>query len=202
MHPEILTPKQSELLPLVKKFSKDFGLVGGTAVALQIGHRRSIDFDLFSEKLFDNFKIRRQIVSQYKIERIFQDRNGEYTLIIDGVKLTFFEYPFSINFDVKFKDVVALPNLLTLAAMKAQALGRRSKWKDYVDLYFIFQNHTVKAATAKAKTIFGAEFNEKLFRSQLAYFDDLDYSERVDYLPGYEKKDSEIKKFLAKTSLS
>ena len=48
MHKEILTTSQRELLPFVKKFRKDFYLVGGTAIALQIGHRRSIDYDLFT----------------------------------------------------------------------------------------------------------------------------------------------------------
>ncbi len=51
-HKEILTKEQIKLLPLLGKFSKDFGLVGGTAVALHLGHRRSLDFDLFSSKKF------------------------------------------------------------------------------------------------------------------------------------------------------
>lgn len=50
LHKEIITKEQSKLLPLVAEFSKDFGLVGGTAIALYLGHRRSIDFDLFSQK--------------------------------------------------------------------------------------------------------------------------------------------------------
>ena len=54
MHPEILTHGQIQLLSLIKKFAPQFGLVGGTAVALQLGHRRSIDFDLFSQKEFNN----------------------------------------------------------------------------------------------------------------------------------------------------
>jgi hypothetical protein len=62
MHKEILTDQQIKLLPLVEKFIKDFGLVDGTAIALQIGHRRSIDFDLFSAEEFDNNKIRKTII--------------------------------------------------------------------------------------------------------------------------------------------
>jgi hypothetical protein len=50
MHQEVLTARQSELLPLVEAFSKEFYLAGGTAIALTIGHRRSIDFDLFNGK--------------------------------------------------------------------------------------------------------------------------------------------------------
>ncbi len=47
MHNEILSPAQTELVPLIKSFSREFYLVGDTAIALHIGHRRSIDFDLF-----------------------------------------------------------------------------------------------------------------------------------------------------------
>ena len=61
LHKEILTKEQKELLPLIKLFKKDFGLVGGTAIALHIGHRESIDFDLFSLSEFENHKIRAKI---------------------------------------------------------------------------------------------------------------------------------------------
>jgi len=57
LHKEILSPEQIELLPFLKKFKNNFGLAGGTAVALQIGHRRSIDFDLFSHKFFKNISL-------------------------------------------------------------------------------------------------------------------------------------------------
>jgi len=50
MHKEVLSEKQLELLPLIKLFSREYYLVGGTAIALHIGHRRSIDFDLFTNK--------------------------------------------------------------------------------------------------------------------------------------------------------
>ena len=52
-HKEILTKEQLELLPVVGGFLKDFGLVGGTAIALHIGHRESIDFDMFLLKVLE-----------------------------------------------------------------------------------------------------------------------------------------------------
>ena len=57
MHKEILTEVQNELLPMVKSFQKKFTLVGGTAIALHIGHRESLDFDLFSREPFRNYEI-------------------------------------------------------------------------------------------------------------------------------------------------
>ena len=202
MHDEILTPAQKKLLPLVKEFSKDFGLVGGTAVALQLGHRRSIDFDLFTAAEFDTRQVRSKIAKQARIEHVIRDQKGQYTIVIDGVMLTFFHYPFPIAYTKSFGQTIKMPDLLTLAAMKSYALGRRAKWKDYVDLYFIGKKYGLKKIAQKAKNIFKHEFNEKLFRYQLAYFQDIDYSEKVDFLKGHGVSDSGIKKKLEAISLA
>lgn len=203
MHKEILTPKQSDLLKLVKKFANDFGLVGGTAVALHIGHRRSVDFDLFSLKPFDYLMVRKKILETNRVETVFVDRPGEITVAVDGVKMTFFYYPFGIKFNCGLEAIIKLPDLLTLAAMKAYALGRRAKWKDYVDLYFIMENqHSIDEIIKKAKEIFKNEFNEKIFRVQLAYFQDIDYSEKIIFMKGFEVKDNVIKRKLKMFSIS
>jgi hypothetical protein len=144
----------------------------------------------------------RQIRRLAFIERILVDEFGQLTLTLKGVQITFFSYPFSVSHLSKFEDVISLPNLITLAAMKAFALGRRPKWKDYIDLYFIFKRYQIKQIVNQAKKIFSREFNERLFRSQLAYFKDIDYSEEIDYLPGFQVKDDIIKKELIKISLS
>jgi hypothetical protein len=201
MHEEILTKEQKELLPLLKDFSGQFGLVGGTAIALHIGHRRSIDFDLFTQKHFRNTGIRDQIRAQYKIEGTFVDKPNELTIVVNGVKVTFYKYPFDVIFSDKLNGFISLPDLQTLAAMKAFALGRRAKWKDYVDLYFIFKNFSLTDVTKKAKDLFGGEFNERLLREQLAYFDDIDYTESIDYLAAHEVPDDEVRSFLKEISL-
>ena len=98
--------------------------------------------------------------------------------------------------------VISMPTLRSLAAMKAFALGRRAKWKDYVDLYFLLKNYfSIKEISTEAVQIFGELFSEKLFRSQLAFHKDIDYSEPVEYLPGFEVADQEIKEFLIDKAL-
>lgn len=203
LHKEILTKEQVNLLPLVALFLNDFGLVGGTAIAFYIGHRFSIDFDLFTNKEFDNFKIRQKIVRHGKISEVLRDETGQYTVVINGVRVTFFYYPFDIKFSKKFGNIVKLPDLLTLAAMKAYALGRRAKWKDYVDMYFIMKDyHNIGEIVKKADKLFGHEFNEKMFRAQLAYFKDIDYSEKVIYLHGFKVLDKVVQKGLIGFSVS
>ena len=203
MHREILTKNQADLLFIPQMFSKNFGLVGGTAIALQIGHRHSIDFDLFTNKHFSNFSIKKRISKHRKIKNVFYDEDGHYTFIIGDVQFTFFHYPYKLDFPKKFGDIVRMPDLLTLAAMKAFALGRRARWKDYVDLYFVMKcYYGIDEIIKKAKKIFGQEFNEKLFRSQLVYFKDIDYTERIIYLKGFATDDKIIKKELINFSLS
>lgn len=201
MHDEILSSKQKSLLPLVGNFSDKFGLVGGTAIALQLGHRRSIDFDLLTMKDLNADEIREAVKAECDIDSTLVDHTNELTIVVNGVKITFLKYPYKIDFLEKYRDVVRMPDLPTLASMKAFALGRRAKWKDYIDIYFILKNYSFKELVGKARDIFGSEFNEKLFREQLAYFNDIDYSEKVDYAKGFEISDSFVKNELIKTSL-
>lgn len=183
MHKEILNQNQVELLNLIADFKREFYLVGGTAIALHIGHRRSIDFDLFKSKSFQATKIITKIKSHNIHYIITRNVAEQLNMIIAEVKFTFFEYPYPIEPAIKFENYIKLPTLLDLAAMKAFALGRRSKWKDYVDLYFIIKNyHTIKEISVRAASIFEQQFSEKLFRAQLTYFKDIDYTEAVEYL--------------------
>ena len=202
LHPEVLTKEQIKLLPIVKKFYKDFGLVGGTAIALHIGHRESIDFDMFSFEEFKNANIKKRILRNRTINKVIRDEAEQLTFIMNGVLFTFFRYPFEIDYKIDFDQTLKIPSLLTLAAMKLFALGRRAKWKDYVDLYFIIKDfHPVPEIIKQAKKIFKNEFNEKICREQLAYFKDISYSEEVKYLKGFEVSDRVIKKKLIDFSL-
>lgn len=196
MHVQIFNSNQLQLLPLVKQFQKEFYLVGGTAIALHLGHRRSIDFDLFK---FGGIKPKSiiQTISDFQYQYFVTRRVTEQlNLTIHDVKFTFYQYPFKIRATEKLDDILRLPSLLDLAAMKAYALGRRSKWKDYVDIYFILKDHfSVIQISERAKDLFGQLFSEKLFRAQLCYFKDIDYSESVEYIVP-PVPEEEIREFL------
>ena len=193
MHPNILTPEQVRLLPLLQKFSSDFYLVGGTSLALQYGHRRSIDFDLFSSKPFSNKLIRQKIRAKHHINTVHIESVGEFTMIIDQIKTTFFHFDYPIAHPEWFDKYVSMPDDLTIGAMKAFAMGQRNKWKDYADLYFIFKHHSLQEVVDKAEELFGiGEFNSRLFREQLAYHKDISYREEIEWMPGFETPKEKI----------
>ncbi len=201
MRLEILSSNQSDLLPYLKTFNRSFYMVGGTAIALHLGHRRSIDFDLFSPSQLIKHRIKRKLLNiPFKQKAIFEDYD-QIHLMINEVKTTFFNYPYSIEHPVIVENFITISELITLAAMKAFALGRRAKWKDYVDLFFIIRDYfSVAEISSKADIIFGPLFNEKLFREQLAFHKDIDFSEPVEFLvPPVPEK--EIKEFLTEKAI-
>ena len=196
MHKEILNPDQIYLLDLVRQFKKEFFLVGGTAIALYIGHRRSVDFDLFKFKSIKPKSIIEKIALAGYPYLITRRVTEQLNININNVKFTFYQYPFEIDAKQVFKDFLRIPELIDLAAMKAYALGRRNRWKDYVDLYFLLKFHMqIEDLISKASEIFSRHFNAKLFREQLCFFDDLDDSETIDYLD-HSPENDEIKNYL------
>lgn len=202
MHEEILNAAQQELLPLMAQFRREYYLVGGTAIALHIGHRRSVDFDLFKMSAINHKKNLDKIIVAGFDHQVTRRVEEQMNLLVGGVKVTFFQYPFPVVPEDDFKSIFRLPSLISLAAMKAYALGRRSKWKDYVDLYFLLTKHFALAEVAdKATELFGELFSEKLFRAQLSYFDDIDYTEQVEYLIPNPPTAEEIKRVLTELSL-
>ena len=201
MHLEILSENQVSLFKYLKEFNRKFYLVGGTAIALHIGHRQSIDFDLFCEKPFAKMYVNNKLSAiPFKKIKLFEDVDQMH-FYINEVKMTFFHFPYPIQHDIKINNIISLPALKTLAAMKAYTLGRRAKWKDYVDLYFILKDHfSFAEISEEARNCFGDLFSEKLFRQQLAFHADINYAEPVEFIVAAPTEE-EIKAFLIDKAL-
>ena len=201
MHTEILTKNQKALLPLIQSFKREFYLVGGTAIALQLGHRESIDFDLFKKRGIHTAKIAKQITAHNLPFQLIHKDTDQFHIWINNVKLTFFEYGFEVPHPVWFEQTISMPSVTDLAAMKAYALGRRAKWKDYVDLYWLLKHHcTFATVSARAQELFGALFSEKLFRQQLCFFKDIDFTEEIKWVQAPVAQSS-IESFLQEVAL-
>lgn len=197
MHKEILNDNQLELLPVMASFRREYYLVGGTAIALYLGHRRSIDFDMFKFSAINHKKNLDRLTGAGFPCSVTRRVTEQMNIIVNDVKVTFFQYPFPVQPTEKFETYFRLPSLLTLAAMKAYALGRLSKWKDYVDLYFLLKKQfSIEEISECATNLFGDLFSEKMFRAQLCYFEDVDYTEEVDYLIPNPPTEEEIRNTL------
>lgn len=183
MHETALTEEGKRLFPRFAKF-KEFYLVGGTGLALQIGHRLSVDFDFFSEK-----ELSGQILPNVK--RVFPQANLEVTyrsfeqlnVLINTIKTTFLYYPYPLIEDPLRYHGVRIATVSEIAAMKAVSIGRRLSYKDYVDWYFLLrEGHvTLDAVIELSRKKYGGEFNARLFLGQLASVDDV-ADQAIDFL--------------------
>ena len=189
MHPEAITLKQQKVFDRLKKFP-EYYLAGGTALALQIGHRISVDFDFFSlKKIPPGLLARiRKIFKESKIE-IIVNHSKQLTVNIDGVNLTIVKYPFPPMFALKDYKGVKLLSISEIAAAKAYILGRRATLKDYVDLYYVLKEKyltLVKLIRMAEKQY--EEFDPRLFMEQLIYLKDVEDA-KVQFLKKSVTKD-------------
>lgn len=156
-------------------FIKDFYLAGGTAMALQIGHRKSIDLDWFSKKEFSNMELK-YVLSGLGLGRLKIYSEDEKTLNVDlhGVKTSFFEYKYRTLFPFeKYGKNVNLASMADIACMKIDAISSRGSKKDFIDLYFMLQKYSLKELLdffdKKYKEI---EYNHLHILKSLIYFQD------------------------------
>ena len=202
MHDEVLTKEAREILPLFKQF-EGFYLVGGTALALQIGHRVSVDFDFFSFNPLPDGLLR-------KVKRVFDGKQISVTysapeqlnVVIDGVKVTFFNYPYKNIYPLISYERISLAGIAEIALMKAFSIGKRLSFKDYVDWYFMLSDKRVslEEVISGAEKKFGADFNDRLFLGQLVSTEDVP-PQKIDFLKepvGREEIESTLKSAVSK----
>lgn len=193
MHGKILTKEAAALLPTLGRF-ESFYLVGGTALALQIGHRISVDFDLFtSEELSERLLARAKRVFSPHLITVTYAAPEQLNVIVDGVRVTFLSYPYPVIEPLVHLEDISLASVGEIAAMKAFAVGKRLAYKDYVDWYFLLRNKHVELAEviALAQKKFGNDFNDRLFLGQLVSLNDVP-NQNIDFVGGpIERKEIE-----------
>lgn len=155
---------------------KGFYLSGGTALALQLGHRISIDLDFFSDNPIKKTLLATIEDNLHTISTVIFKTTNELTIKAKGVKITCLYYPFHLITNKEKSSIVPLASIRDIASMKAHTLGRRQSIKDYVDLYCILFKELISLneIIADAREKYGEAFNGRLFLEQLLYTDDLD----------------------------
>lgn len=138
MHLDILDNQRRELLRILLPFTKEFVLGGGTALALQLAHRKSFDFDFFSSSPIPK-RFLEKLSKNVKIGNIAVDTSDELTLFTEkSIKFTFIHYPFKPYFKIlRLDNGLDLFSVPEIALQKAYTIGRRGEYRDYFDLYVI-----------------------------------------------------------------
>ena len=175
MYPEAISLKRQKIFQKLKNFPQ-FYLAGETALALQIGHRISDDFDLFTEKDIPTelLEIVEKIFKESTIDIII-NHSEQLSLIIEQTKVDFVKYPFPLILDLIEYEEVKIIKIPEIAAMKAYTIGRRATYKDYIDLYFMLseKHSSLSEIINISKEKFKERFDPRLFLEQLVYLEDI-----------------------------
>jgi len=178
LHAESVENSTLELIKFLqdKEYLKGFYLVGGTAIALFIGHRKSVDIDLFSNFSFDETTLLENIHQDFNYQLSFTASN---TLkgSIKRVKVDFLahRYPY-LNPPVTLGGINML-SLEDLIAMKLNAIstsGQRSK--DFIDIFYLLEQYDVGHMLSFYQKKYGQQ-NDTFILKSLIYFDDVDLSD-------------------------
>lgn len=194
---DILDKKRIDILPLFNQLKKDFYLAGGTALALQIGHRDSIDFDFFTENNIDTvglFGDISEIFKDYKVLKIQEEKNTLSVLIGDSIKLSFFTCKYKLLNGLIDESHLKIASVEDIGCMKLSAITGRASNKDYIDLYYILQNLPLKDLLTSASKKF-PDLDRNLILKSIIYFEDID-EEQIMFKNNKEVNFGNVKRFL------
>jgi hypothetical protein len=176
---EILPRQQKTLWPELSSVPDNFILYGGTAIALHLGHRESIDFDFFGNETFDPDNLLKSLPFLQDSMVTKREKNG-LTAVVDrggNISLSFFGVPeiSPILPPLKTDDNgIKVASLIDLAGMKVSVVQKRAEWKDYADIAALLENGiSLEMALSAGKAIYKDQFNPQITLKALSYFDDV-----------------------------
>jgi hypothetical protein len=197
MHYDILDEHRRALLPTLAGFKGKFYLAGGTALALQIGHRDSIDFDFFCLEPFDTARLFEECVGTFASHTIVKTQDEQNTLgilIDNSISITFMAFPYPLARPLVESEHLNLASIEDIACMKFSATTGRSRMKDYVDLYSTLHLFSLASllvlCAQKLPTL-----DRNLILKSLVYFGDVT-PEPIRFMPGHEVDFKDLQDFL------
>lgn len=176
MFPEAINDQTRGVLAEVGacSFVSDFYLAGGTALALHLGHRESVDLDFFSQKRFDGSALKKEL-SRIGTFSVTSEDNTTLNGILNNVRISFFHYDYDLLYSLIPFEKIMLADARDIAAMKIDAVSSRGSKKDFVDIYFLMQEYgllaLIKFFEEKYKHI---KYNKLHILKSLTYFIDAD----------------------------
>jgi len=161
-------------------------LVGGTALALQIGHRISVDIDLFGNLTADEYEVSERL-NAFKSNNVVKKTENISINIIEGVKVDIVNYPYPWIDEPLLKDGIVMASQKDIAAMKLAAITGRGTKKDFIDIFFLMQKYSMGEMLSFYEEKY-SDGNIFLVLKSILYFDDADNEQTPKMLKEVEWK--------------
>jgi Nucleotidyl transferase AbiEii toxin, Type IV TA system len=173
--PFIVAPQTLKLIQELQCIPelKDFYLVGGTALALQLGHRNSIDIDLFTKNDFAAEEIELLVTPKYSYSATLSRKNTLLTTI-NGIKTDFIKHDYPFIHQPIEEDGISYFSKEDIAAMKLHAIIQSGKrLKDFIDIYFLLQHFSMQQMIGFFTQKYSYS-NPMIAMKAVTFFDDID----------------------------
>ncbi len=197
LHKETISRGTLDLLKQLqnKEYLKGFYLAGGTTLALQIGHRTSVDIDLFSDFSFNTAYVLENLTNDFGFNLFFSSINTLRGSIKD-VQVDIMAHRYPLIFTPVFLDNISLLSTEDIIAMKLNAITTNGqRVKDFIDIYFLLKKYTLAEMIGFYKRKY-ADYNEVNVLKSLTWYEDVDLSGWPVLLQNPELKWQEITKKL------
>lgn len=126
-----------------KKYLSQFVLVGGTSLALQTGHRLSLDLDMFTAEPFEIGDLRSFLEDDFSSLQIDMEHTNTLITTINDIKVDFIRFKYGFSYPFVTEGNIRLANTKDIAPMKLDAISGRGKKKDFFDLYFLLKQFSL-----------------------------------------------------------
>jgi hypothetical protein len=175
---DILPAPQRRLWKELTSVPPEFVLYGGTAIALHLGHRESVDFDFFGNATFDPAKLATEVPFMANAEITQREPNTLRGILDRGgaVKVSFFgvpRIPRLVTPHEAADNGLKVASLLDLAGTKASVVQARAETRDYIDIDALMSaGIDPPTVLAAGRAIYGPQFNPEITLKALSFFDD------------------------------
>jgi predicted nucleotidyltransferase component of viral defense system len=174
MYLSILDKKRVHLLKKLEFLEAyKFYLAGGTALALHIGHRTSLDFDFYTERSFEPRRVREDFDKMFKKVKEIYVADDTLGLEVNNINISFFKYSYPVIKPLEKLEGIYVASMEDISAMKLIAISQRGKRRDFIDMYFLLKIFGLKKIIEFTKEKYPM-FNIYVGLQGLIYFQDAD----------------------------
>ncbi|MBN8653551.1 MAG: nucleotidyl transferase AbiEii/AbiGii toxin family protein [Cytophagales bacterium] len=173
--PFLIQPQTFDLIKKLQAYDalKGFYLVGGTALALQLGHRNSIDIDLFTTENFEPTDLMNTLGNEFSVEATFSAKNTLLSFV-DRIKTDFITHNYPLINPPITEEGITFLSMADIAAMKLNAISNSGKrLKDFIDIYFLLEHFSLNQMIEFYSCKY-PKFNPLIALRAVGYFEDID----------------------------
>lgn len=187
MYLNVLSKTQKNIIKNLDFLGKEFYLAGGTGLALQLGHRTSVDLDFYTLKHFTSEELLPEFQKRFKNLLVRRAIEDTLILTVNEIDHSFFYYPYKPLKPPTLFETIRVASIEDIAAMKVAAIIQRGRRRDFIDIYYLLNKYSLEQIIKFVLKKYPG-YQEILIMRALIYFEDAEEEELEREIKILDKK--------------